>query len=83
MSEEVARATCDLIAENARLAVDIQAVRAERDQIAQAALDLVNDLTTLRMPDPSRLWQLGGQPLERDYQTLKTLLDQAAQKARS
>jgi len=46
-------------------------LQVERDRLRALAIDLLNQLTTLRMPDESVLWRHGGQPLERAYQALK------------
>ena len=54
-------------------------IGAQAQQVAallwEAARALVNQLTVLRYPDKSTLWRLGSQPLERDYQALKAMLD--------
>lgn len=62
----------------AQLVRDRDAQRREHESLLTAATDLVNDLTALRMPDPSALWIFGGKPLERDYLALKAALEQAA-----
>lgn len=42
--------------------------------LRQLALDLLNQLTVLRMPDASALWRYGGQGLERAYQALRAAM---------
>ena len=42
--------------------------------ILPAAIDLANVLATLRYPDMSSLWRLGGQPLEHAYAQLQQAL---------
>lgn len=51
----------------------------EHEQLPLLANNLLNCLTVMRFPDESRIWALGGQPLEYAYTSLKMALSPFAQ----